>query len=187
MEAREIFEKIRRLRSYFGNDGGVTASGGEPLMQCEFLTELFTLCREVGIGCALDTSGCVYSEKVERLLTLCDLVILDYKYTDAEGYEKHVGMKKERVDLFLDRLQELGKRVWIRQVIIPGINDSRESVARLYALRERYSCIEKIELLPFRKLCVEKYEALNKEFPFKDIPEASSESVLALARAFEGK
>ena len=181
-----MFDKIYRLRSYFGADGGVTASGGEPLMQSEFLIELFTLCRAAGISCALDTSGCVYDETVEELLSLCDIVLLDYKYTDDEGYKKHVGMKKERVDLFLDRLQALKKRVWIRQVIIPGVNDSQESVARLYALRDKYSCIEKIELLPFRKLCIEKYEALNKEFPFKDIPEASSECVSALAEEFEG-
>lgn len=181
-EARDVFNKIYRLRSYFGRDGGVTVSGGEPLLQPEFVTELFELCREAGIGCALDTSGCAYSERIEHLLMLCDLVILDYKYTDDESYEKYVGMKRERVDLFLDRLEALGKSVWIRQVIIPGLNDNEQSVDRLYALPDRYSCIEKIELLPFRKLCVEKYHELGIEFPLEHISEASAELIERLKR-----
>ncbi len=181
-EARDLFNKIYRLRSYFGRSGGVTVSGGEPLLQPEFVAELFELCREAGIDCALDTSGCIYNEKVERLLTLCDLVILDYKYTDDESYEKYVGMKRDRVDLFLDRLEALGKRVWIRQVIIPGLNDSERSVDRLYALSDRYSCIDKIELLPFRKLCVEKYLSMGIEFPLESTPEASAELIEKLKR-----
>ena len=174
---REIFDKIYRLRSYFGTEGGVTASGGEPLMQPEFLAELFELCKNAGIGCAIDTSGCVYNAKVERLLDLCDIVILDYKYTDNEQYEKYVGMKKSAADRFLDELEARKKRTWIRQVIIPDINDSEESVRRLYSLRDRYTCIEKIELLPFRKLCLEKYHSMGISFPLEDTPEASAELI----------
>lgn len=181
-DVRDVFNKIYRLRAYFGKDGGVTVSGGEPLLQPEFVTELFELCRNAGIDCVLDTSGCAYSERIERLLTLCDLVILDYKYTDDESYEKYVGMKRERVELFLDRLEALGKRVWIRQVIIPRLNDNERSVDRLYALRNRYSCIEKIELLPFRKLCIEKYHYLGMKFPLESIPEASAELIDKLKR-----
>lgn len=182
IEAREAFNKVYRLRSYFGSQGGLTVSGGEPLMQPEFVFELFELCKAAGINCALDTSGCIYNEKVERLLSLCDLVILDYKYTDCDSYQKHVGMKKEKVDFFLQNLQRLNKRVWIRQVIIPSLNDSEEAVQRLYDLRGKYSCIEKIELLPFRKLCIEKYRSMGIEFALEHTPEASAELIEKLTR-----
>jgi pyruvate formate lyase activating enzyme len=157
-------------------------SGGEPLMQPEFVAELFELCKRAGINCALDTSGCLYNEKIERLIGLCDLIILDYKYTNDVDYEKYVGMKRERVDIFLDRLQALGKRVWIRQVIIPGINNSESSVEKLYALKDRDSCIEKIELLPFRKLCIEKYRSMEIEFPLENTPEATAELIEKLSK-----
>ena len=151
-------------------------------MQPEFVSELFALCKDAGINCALDTSGCIYNESVERLLALCDLVILDYKYIDGDSYEKYVGMKKEKVDLFLQNLQRLNKRVWIRQVIIPSLNDTEASVDALYALRDKYSCIDKIELLPFRKLCIEKYRSMNLEFALEHTPEASVELIEKLTR-----
>ena len=182
VSAEEIFRKIQRLRAYFGKDGGVTVSGGEPLLQADFVTELFSLCRADGISCALDTSGCVYNESVERLLSFTDLVLLDYKYTNDTDYKKYTGMSMQSAEDFLARLDALGKRVWIRQVIIPTLNDSEESVRRLYALSERYSCIEKTELLPFRKLCVEKYRALGVDFPLENIPEASEELIERLKR-----
>ena len=182
VSAEEIFRKIQRLRAYFGNDGGVTVSGGEPLLQADFVAELFSLCRTDGINCALDTSGCIYNDSVERLLSLTDLVLLDYKYTNDTDYKKYTGMSMQTAESFLARLDALGKRVWIRQVIIPTLNDSEESVRRLYALSERYSCIEKTELLPFRKLCVEKYRALGIDFSLENIPEASDELIERLKK-----
>lgn len=172
MEASEVFAKIARLRSYFGKDGGVTVSGGEPLMQAEFVYELFTLCRSAGIHCALDTSGCIYNEQVDKLLDVCDLVILDYKYTNAEKYKKYVGCEKDKVDAFLNKLQEKQKPTWIRQVIIPGLNDDIESAKQLFAVEEQYPCVVRTELLPFRKLCIEKYNYLGVKFPLSDTPEA---------------
>ena len=177
MTVEALIDKIERLRHYFGETGGVTVSGGEPLLQSEFVAELFFECHKRGINTALDTSGCVYNEKVERLLDLVDLVILDYKYTNSCDYEKYVGMKQEDVDLFLEKLEQKQKNVWIRQVIIPTLNDTEESVLKLFELEKKYSCVKKIELLPFRKLCLEKYSAQGLEFKLKDVCEASRELI----------
>ena len=177
MSASELLEKIRRLKVYFGKDGGVTVSGGEPLMQAGFVKELFQRCREEGISCALDTSGCVINQEVEELLELCDLVLLDYKYTNDTQYKENVGCSIERVKAFLDRLEAMNKRVWLRQVIIPGLNDSEESVRRLYDIANNYNCVEKVELLPFRKLCIEKYKEMGIDFPLVHVPEANSELI----------
>ena len=175
-----LMDKIERLRHYFGKNGGVTVSGGEPLLQADFVAELFSACHDRGINTALDTSGCIYNEKVEHLLKLSDLVILDYKYTNSCDYEKYVGMEKEKVDFFLEKLEQMKKDIWIRQVIIPSLNDNDESVLKLFELEKKYSCIKKIELLPFRKLCIEKYSEQGLEFKFKDIPEASGEIIKRL-------
>jgi pyruvate formate lyase activating enzyme len=174
-------KKIVRLRAYFGKDGGLTVSGGEPLLQADFVAELFRRAHAEGIHCALDTSGCIYNSEVERVLELCDLVLLDYKFVTDEDYRRYSGCSKACVDRFLDALQQMNKRVWIRHVVVPGITDG-ESVERVYALREKYSCIERIELLPFRKLCVEKYKTMGIDFPLADTPEAGAELMAGLRR-----
>ena len=121
------------------------------------------------------------------MLKLCDIVLLDYKYTNDADYQEKCGCSISKVDHFLTRLDEMNKRVWLRQVIIPGLNDSDESVERLYALRKRFGCIEKIELLPFRKLCIEKYKTMGIKFPLADTPEADPCEVETLARRMENK
>lgn len=173
----EIFSKVKRFKSYFGKDGGLTVSGGEPLMQPEFITELFKLCKQNGITTALDTSGCVMNEQVKETLKWTDTVLLDYKYVTDEGYEKHVGCKKSQVDSFLEYLDSQKKDVWLRQVIIKDLNSDENSVKKLSELRERYFCIKKIELLPFRKLCIEKYKKLNLKFPLENTPETSKTEI----------
>ena len=178
----EMYDKVIRLRSYFGKDGGVTVSGGEPLMQPEFVAELFNRLHKAGISCALDTSGCVYSESVDKLLDLCDIVLLDYKYTNERDYIDKCGCSKEKVELFLEKLCQKNKRVWIRHVLIPGVNDSVESLKKLYELEDRYPCIEKTEILPFRKLCAEKYRSLGIEFPLENTREANESDIETLKK-----
>lgn len=177
---KEIFEKIMRYKNYFGEEGGLTVSGGEPLMQAEFVCELFKMCKESGITTALDTSGCIYNKKIDELLNYTDTVLLDYKMTNKEDYKRYTLLDKERTDFFLSKLQEKGKAVWIRQVIVEGINDNELNAHRLRQLKAEYTCIKKIELLPFRKMCKTKYEALGIEFPFKDKPETSNETIKRL-------
>ena len=175
-EDDEIVEKVLRLYPYI-KKGGVTFSGGEPCVQAEFFTSVARKLKESGLHIALDTSGEVLNDNVRELLTLCDLVLLDIKATSEDGYRDLTGGSLDRTLAFLDLLQEMGKPVWIRNVVVPGINDDEGDIVALRSLLERYTCIEKVELLPFRKLCVEKYRSLKIPFPLEDTPEMSGEKI----------
>ena len=183
--ADELVNKVLRYKAYYGEGGGITVSGGEPLMQTEFLLELFKKLKNYGIHTALDTSGCVFNDTVKELLEYTDMVLLDFKYTNAEDYLKNTKMEMSKAQNFLEYLQEADKKTWIRYVVIPNLNDSKEDVARLFDLKNQYSCIEKIELLPFRKLCLEKYDEMGIEFPLKNIPEAKQDFIDELYREFD--
>ncbi|MBQ7321078.1 MAG: pyruvate formate lyase-activating protein [Clostridia bacterium] len=181
----ELTARILRYRSYFGTEGGVTVSGGEPLCQAAFVTALFRRLRELGISTALDTSGYRLDDEVRALLTVTDLVLLDYKYTNAEDHLRYTGCELSRVETFLDHLQKLGKPTWLRHVLIPGYNDSAESLARLREVRDAHSCICKVELLPFRKLCLEKYRELGIPFVLENTPEMPAARAEELAKPFK--
>ena len=175
--ADELCEKVLRYKSYFGSQGGVTVSGGEPIMQAEFLTELFKKLKRYGVHTALDTSGCLLDKSVKELLQYTDLVLLDFKYTNPDDYLKYTKTEMSKAQEFLQYLEEIKKPTWIRYVLIPSLNDTDEEVSEIFKLREKYSCIEKIELLPFRKLCLEKYDEMGIDFPLKNTPEAKQSTV----------
>lgn len=168
----EVAKTVERYKSYFGKDGGITVSGGEPLLQARFVRELFTLCRKNGIDTCLDTSGSIISEDVLSLLDVCDRVLLDIKYTDDESYGKYVGCSLLKPLEFLEILQERNISTWLRQVIISPLNDSDENILKLREIARKHSCVEKVELLPFRKICKSKYDNMGIDFPFEkyDVP-----------------
>ncbi|MBQ3099953.1 MAG: pyruvate formate lyase-activating protein [Clostridia bacterium] len=170
-ESSEVFSRILRCKSYFGTNGGVTVSGGEPLMQADFVSELFDLCHSEGINTCLDTSGCVLDDSVKDLLDRTDYVLLDIKYTNDAMYRRYVGCGYSDVLKFLSYLNEKNITTRIRQVVISDINDNIENYSELLELVRIHNCIEGVELLPFKKLCSHKYDKLGIEFPFKGIPE----------------
>ena len=178
--AEEILAKVLRYKEYFGKTGGITLSGGEPLLQSDFAYELFSLCKKNGIHTCLDTSGFVINESVINLLEVTDLCMLDIKYTTEEQYKEYVGGSLNGAVNFLKLLEEKGVKTWIRQVIIPTINDTEENVLKLKELTQKYSVIEKYELLPFRKICQTKYDTLGLEFRFSHILEPTKEEVKKL-------
>lgn len=170
--AEEIVLKAKRYKEYFGAEGGITLSGGEPLLQAEFAKEIFEICREEGINTCLDTSGSVLNEKVKELLSVTDRVLLDYKYTDDASYRENAGCGIQKVDEFLNYLQKKSIPVTLRQVIIPTVNDTAENAEKVKAVVKSHSCIDKTEFLPFRKICKTKYENMGIPFPFGHLPEA---------------
>ena len=178
--AEEIVKKASRYKSYFGEKGGITVSGGEPLMQADFVREVIELSHNEGINTCLDTSGCIINDDVKNLLKHTDLVLLDMKYTDGGLYKKHVGCEMEKAIDFLAYLNKEKIPVTLRQVIIPTLNDNEDNIKKLKELADNHECVDKIELLPFRKLCQIKYDNMGIEFPFKDIPEPSKETMETL-------
>ena len=171
MSAEEIVSKAVRYKEYFGKDGGITVSGGEPLLQAEFVREVFELCHENGINTCLDTSGSIMNEKVKALLDVTDRVLLDIKYTEDGLYREHVGCGLPEVLEFLSYLNEKNIPTTVRQVIIPTLNDTEENIERLKAIVKAHPCVDKTELLPFKKMCRMKYEKLGIEFPHGHLPE----------------
>ena len=178
--SEEIVRKASRYKSYFGNKGGITVSGGEPLMQPDFVREVFELCHKEGINTCLDTSGCIMNDDIKALLRNTDRVLLDIKYTDSESYKNHVGCEMKSTLEFLDYLNKEKIPVTLRQVIIPTLNDNEDNIKRLKEIAKNHECVDKIELLPFRKICQIKYDNMGIEFPFRDIPEPTKETMETL-------
>lgn len=175
--AEEIVNKALRYKAYFGKEGGITLTGGEPLLQSEFAAEVFSLCRKNGINTCLDTSGSLYSQNTEKLLKVTDRVLLDIKYTNNVLYCENVGCDMERVLRFLGVLQEMSIPVTVRQVIIPTVNDTEENIEELKKITEKFSVVDKTELLPFRKICQVKYDNMGLTFPFGHLPECSPDTI----------
>lgn len=169
--AEEIVSRAERYKEYFGTLGGITLSGGEPLMQADFAREVFKLCHKAGINTCLDTSGGIKNRAVEALLRETDRVLLDIKYTTDAEYRENAGCSLDAVLDFLGYIDRNRIPTTLRQVIIPTVNDSEENIKRLKKIAQTHSCVDKTELLPFRKLCSVKYEQMGKVFPFGHLPE----------------
>ena len=182
VDSKEIAEKISRLYPYIKN-GGVTFSGGEPCVQSEFICDVISQIMQTKLHIALDTSGSVLNKSVEKLISMCDLVLLDIKFTGDEEYKKHTGGSLSRTLEFLDKCRELNKEVWIRHVVVPGLNDSEEDILRFKKIIAPYDNISKVELLPFKKLCIEKYENLKLPFSLSSTPECDKETIDRLYKA----
>lgn len=164
----ELINKVVRYKEYFKDKGGITISGGEPLLQAKFVYEVFKKAHENNINTCLDTSGCILTDDVKLLLTQTDRVLLDIKYCNDDLYQKYVGCKLSNVIDFLSYLDRCNINVTLRQVIIPSLNDNVENINFLKSLKSTYKCIDHIELLPFKKMCESKYNNLNIDFKFKD-------------------
>ena len=176
-DTEALMKKLNRYKPYYGKDGGITLSGGEPFMQAEFVSELLRLAKENNINTAVDTSGYFLNEYVKTALNYTDLVLLDIKHTDNIAYKKLTGVDISHSLEFLDYLKQTQKPVWIRQVIVPGINDTEEQVIELTDLIKGAN-IKKVELLPYHTLGVYKWEKLGLYYSLNGI-QPPSEATMA--------
>ena len=182
VDSLDLVNKALRYKEYFKDNGGITLSGGEPLLQVEFSKDVFKKAKEVNINTCLDTSGSIFNDGVKELLEYTDRVLLDIKYTNNEDYLKYVGCNLDQVLKFLDYLEYKNIPTTLRQVIIPTLNDSFENINKLNEIINKYQCIDKVELLPFKKICQTKYDNLNIEFKFKKFDETSNDLIEKLSK-----
>jgi len=165
----ELLRKIMRFKPYFERSGGgVTFSGGDPLLQPEFLLEMLKLCKGKGIHVALDTAGYGFGE-YDEILEYTDLVLLDIKHVDDIGYKNLTGKSKHGLDQFLEALERSNTKVWIRHVVVPGITDSEEHIEKLKEIIKTIKNVEKVELLPYHTLGVQKYEKLGIPYRLENV------------------
>lgn len=181
--ADELLDQAERFRAYWGDNGGITVSGGEALLQIDFLLELFEKAKQRGIGTCLDTSAQLFArkapffEKFERLMELTDTVLLDIKHIDDEEHRKLTRHSNANILDCARYLSEIDKPVWIRHVLIPGITDKDEYLVRLRDFLSTLHNIERIEVLPYHTLGVYKYEKLGIDYPLKDVQPPAAERV----------
>lgn len=181
--AGELVEKAWKYRAYWGSKGGITVSGGEPLLQMEFLTELFRKAKEKGIHTTLDTSGNPYTTRepwhseFETLMKYTDLVMLDIKHIDEEQHRILTGQTNRNILEMAVCLPDMGIPVWIRHVLVPERNDRDEYLYRLADFIHTLKNVEKVEVLPYHTLGVFKWENLHLDYPLKGIDPPTAQRV----------
>lgn len=185
--ADEILEMFERNRSFY-KTGGITATGGEPMVQMDFLIELFSKAKEKDIHTCLDTSGIFFREewlsepkedtafiKFLKLMSVTDLVMLDIKHIDEDAHVDLTGCSNYNILAFARYLDKIKKSVWIRHVVVPGITYKEESLEKFGAFLKTLSNVEKLEVLPYHTLGENKYDNLGIEYPLKGVPQLSKE------------
>lgn len=184
MTVQEIMDDVLSYLPFFeASGGGITVSGGEPLLQMDFLIELFKECKKHGIHTTIDSSGGPFNrrpnfmEKLDELLQYTDLILLDLKHIDSEKHKFITGMTNEHILDFAQYLSEKNIPVWIRHVLVPTLSDFDEDLLRLADFIKTLNNVEKIEVLPYHKLGVYKWESLGLEYKLKDVDPPSQERV----------
>lgn len=176
LTASELLNEVLKYKNYI-QKGGVTATGGEPLLQAAFLKEFFQLCRQEGIHTALDTSGYIYTPKALEVLEYTDLVLLDIKAIKPEQYRSLTGVKLDNTLKFLDYLEQYRIDTWIRHVVVPGLTDNPEQLEALAHYLSPYTVIKKVELLPFHQMGIHKYEQMNLDYKLKETEPLAAEEL----------
>ncbi|MBE6209799.1 MAG: pyruvate formate lyase-activating protein [Rikenellaceae bacterium] len=174
---QEIVDMAVSQKPFFGKRGGITFSGGEPTLQAKELIPLFESLREAGIHICLDTNGGVWNEYVEKLLTLTDLPLLDIKQFNADKHRALTERSNEQTLKLAAWLEEHNRPFWMRYVLVPGYSDAEEDIRALGEALGGYKCIERVEILPYHRLGVHKYEAMGLEYKLADVKENTHEQL----------
>ncbi|MBR6328249.1 MAG: pyruvate formate lyase-activating protein [Lachnospiraceae bacterium] len=185
MTVEEIIERYERNRSFYENKGGLTTTGGEPMMQLDFLIELYEECKKRGIHTCLDTSGIAYNSKspenvskVERLLESTDLVMLDIKHIDPDKHKELTKQPNEEILKFAQLVSDKGVDLWIRHVIVPGVTDDDEYLEKLGYFIGGLKTLKALDALPYHTMGVVKYEQLGIDYPLKGIKDMPQDKLL---------
>jgi len=179
MTVAELMKEIIKYKSYMRfSGGGVTITGGEPLMQLDFVFELLAACKKEGIHTAIDTSGYVFNDRAKKIIKAVDLVLLDIKHADPDQYNVITKGHLAPTLAFLDYLGQIKKPVWIRYVLVPRLSDQPQAIEKLAVLLSGYNNIERIELLPFHKMGEYKWASMGYDYKLTDTPEPSKEEIV---------
>lgn len=179
----ELLKKALRYKNYWGEKGGITVSGGEPLLQIDFLTEFFRLAKEAGVHTALDTSANPYTEeepfysKWQELMKYTDLVLLDIKQIDEKEHVKLTGCTNQNILAMAEKLSEMDKPVWIRHVLVPGGSDKDEYLHRLADFIHTLKNVERVEVLPYHTLGTFKWKNLGIPYPLEGVKPPTEERI----------
>ena len=177
--AEELTARLLRFRPYFKRGGGVTFSGGEPLMQPEFLSEMLRRLHQAGIHTCLDTAGAGKGE-YEAILTNTDLVLFDVKHEDPDDYHALTGGDIRRPQAFVEAVRKAGVPMWVRHVVVPGLTDGEAHLAALRAYVETLPRVERVELRPYHTLGVGKYAALGRPYSLNGVSDMDKARCAAL-------
>ena len=181
--AEDLFKKLYRYKPYWRDNGGITVSGGEAMLQMEFVTELFTIAHREGVHTALDTCGQPFSsdpdylKDFDRLMAVTDLFILDIKEMDEEKHKKLTGQPNANIIDMARYLSDHGKDMWIRHVLVPHLTDDEEGLLALRQLLDELETVKRVEVLPYHTLGVFKWENLGIDYSLKDIDPPTEEEV----------
>lgn len=188
MEPAEIIEQVEHNRSFYKN-GGITVTGGEPLLQIDFLIDLFTLAKERGIHTCIDTSGITYKPgnttyiaKLDKLMALTDLVMLDIKHIDPEKHLELTAQPNDGILAFVQYLSDKDIPMWIRHVVVPGITDDEQYLYQLGQFIAPFRNLKVLDILPYHTMGTVKYEKLGMEYKLKDVPAMSKDTAVELKK-----
>lgn len=181
----EILQMAVSQKPFFGKKGGITFSGGEPTMQAETLIPLFKELKANGIHICVDTNGGIWNDKVEELFGLTDLVLLDIKEFDPERHKLLTGRSNSQTLKTAAWLEEHQRPFWMRYVLVPGYSDLEEDIRQLGEQLGKYKSIQRVEILPYHRLGVHKYEAMEWEYQLKEVKENTPEQLERAKRLFE--
>lgn len=182
----DIIKDVLNYKSFI-KKGGITLSGGEPLLQAEFCEGICDAAHLFGINVAIDTSGGVPLGICKGAIDKCDLVLLDIKATDKNIYENLTGDNLAKPIKILKYCEKLGKKVWIRHVLIPNITLKDSAIVELAKFLKEFTCIERVDLLPFHKMGEHKWEAIGEEYTLSDTPATTKEELQRAKELFFGE
>ncbi len=190
MQVDELMSQIISYRPFLdASGGGVTASGGEAILQAEFVAELFKACRAEGIHTCLDTNGFVrkYTSAIDELLDNTDLVLLDIKHIDDDRHQDLTKVSNHRTLQFAEYLAKRGQKTWIRYVVVAGFTEDVQSAEKLADFIAPMGNVEKVELLPYHELGKHKWEAMGEDYPLKDVRPPGKDTMEAIKAAFTAR